>query len=82
MYKKETNLIFDDLKASMDSFGANPTGAAGKTGTAQIKQGEEEIDWICTVNDRYAMSIMVDNTKDIGQSHYVIPKAKNVLATY
>ena len=82
-YKKETaNLIFDDLKQTMDSFGANPSNAAGKTGTAQIKEGDEEIGWICTVNDHYAMTIMVDDTKEIGQSHYVIPKAQAILAAY
>lgn len=82
-YKSETaQLIFEDLKQTMDSYGVNPSGAAGKTGTAQIKHGEQEIGWICSINDRYAMSIMVDDTKEIGQSHYVIPKAQAILASY
>lgn len=82
-YSKEAaDTMFTNLKDAMNYYGANPTNAGGKTGTAQIKEGKEEIGWLCAVNDDIAVTVMIDNTKEIGQSHYVIPKAQTILENY
>lgn len=82
-YSKEAaDTMFTNLKDAMNSYGTNPTNAGGKTGTAQIKEGKEEIGWLCAVNDDVAVTVMIDNTKEIGQSHYVIPKAQAILENY
>lgn len=79
-YKKETaQTVFTDLQAAMNSYGDNPTKAGGKTGTAQVNNNKQEIGWICAVNDHVAVTMMVDDTKDIGESHYVIPKMQKIL---
>lgn len=71
--------VFKDLQASMSGYGNNPTKAAGKTGTAQVNHGEQEIGWLSAVNDNIAVTVMIDDTKDIGESHYVIPKVQSIL---
>lgn len=71
--------VFEDLQASMSGYGDNPTNAAGKTGTAQVNHGEQEIGWLSAVNDNIAVTIMIDDTKEIGESHYVIPKVQSIL---
>lgn len=71
--------VFEDLQASMSGYGDNPTKAAGKTGTAQVNHGEQEIGWLSAVNDNIAVTVMIDDTKDIGESHYVIPKVQSIL---
>lgn len=80
-YSKATaQTMMEDLQATMSNYsGGNPTNAGGKTGTAQVANGEQEIGWMCAVNDNLAVTIMIDDTKNIGQSHYVIPKVKAVL---
>lgn len=76
------NIVMEDLIATMNSFsGGNPTNAGGKTGTAQIKNGDQEIGWMVGINENYAVTVMIDDTKDNGESHYVIPKVKNILST-
>ena len=74
--------MFTNLKDAMDSYGDNPTNAGGKTSTAQVKEGKEEIGWLCAVNDDIAVTVMIDDTKEIGQSHYVIPKVQAILSNY
>lgn len=76
------NTMFTNLKDAMDSYGDNPTNAGGKTSTAQVKEGKEEIGWLCAVNDDIAVTVMIDDTKEIGQSHYVIPKVQAILSNY
>lgn len=72
--------VMEDLIATMNSFsGGNPTNAGGKTGTAQIKNGDEEIGWMVGINENYAVTVMIDDTKNNGESHYVIPKVKSIL---
>lgn len=79
-YRADTaKTVFEDLQASMSGYGDNPTNAAGKTGTAQVNHGEQEIGWLSAVNDDIAVTVMIDDTKDIGESHYVIPKVQSIL---
>lgn len=80
-YSKETaKEIMSDLQAAMAGYGDNPTNAGGKTGTAQVNNGDQEIGWMCAVNDHIAVTVMIDDTKEIGQSHYVIPKVQSILS--
>ncbi len=58
---------------------------AGKTGTAEIKKDQSdengtEIGWFDVFDDNETLIIsMVQNVKDIGGSHYVVKKVKNIL---
>ncbi|WP_143315154.1 penicillin-binding transpeptidase domain-containing protein [Clostridium sp. HBUAS56017] len=63
---------------------------AGKTGTAEVKASQDdktgtEIGWFAamTTNKTSNMLVveMVENAKDKGGSHYVVPKVKNALLT-
>lgn len=79
-YSAETSKqMYNVLVGSMNSYGANPTNSAGKTGTAEVVKGKQEIGWISGLNDTISATIMVDNTIDNGQSHYVIPKMQAFL---
>lgn len=79
-YRADTaKTVFTDLQAAMSGYGDNPTNAAGKTGTAQVNDGKQEIGWLSAVNDKIAVTVMIDDTKDIGESHYVIPKVQHIL---
>ena len=44
-----------------------------------MNHGEQEIGWLSAVNDNIAVTVMIDDTKDIGESHYVIPKVQSIL---
>lgn len=73
--------IMSDLVATMSSYsGGNPTNAGGKSGTAQVNHGKQEIGWMVGINDKYAVTVMIDDTKNNGESHYVIPKVKSILS--
>lgn len=82
-YRKDTaTTVFNDLQKTMDYYGENPTHAAGKTGTAQAKNGKQEIGWLCAINDKISITLMIDDTKNIGESRYIIPKMHAVLQNY
>jgi penicillin-binding protein len=59
---------------------------AGKTGTAEIKASQQdgtgtELGWFAAVNvdnPNLLVVAMVENAKDKGGSHYVVPMVKNV----
>ncbi|MDP4145652.1 MAG: penicillin-binding transpeptidase domain-containing protein [Bacillota bacterium] len=63
---------------------------AGKTGTAEIKatQGASngtENGWFVAVNTnnpKLLVLCMIENVKDKGGSHYVVPKVKNIFSQY
>lgn len=65
-----------DLVASYAQFGENPANAGGKTGTAEV--GEKEIGWLCSMNEHYAITLMVDQAEDKGGSTYVVPLMQNL----
>ena len=71
--------MLDDLRQTMSSYGDNPTNAAGKTGSAEVDNGEEVIGWTCAVNEQVALSVMMENTKKEGSSLYVQPIAARML---
>lgn len=74
-----TKQVHRALVEAMNSYGPNPSNAAGKTGTAEVIKGVQEIGWICGLRDDVSAVIMVDNTIDNGESHYVIPKMQAFL---
>lgn len=63
---------------------------AGKTGTAEIKKTQEdktgtENGWfvgVNTDNPRISLSMVIENVKDRGGSHFVTPKVKNIMEYY
>lgn len=63
---------------------------AGKTGTAELKQSQtdttgKEIGWFSimnTDNPRLVLTMMVDDVKDRGGSHYIVPKAQEIFKRY
>lgn len=65
---------------------------AGKTGTAEIKSSQDdtsgtEIGWFVGMttdkeNKNILVATMVEDVKDRGGSHYVVPKVKNVINLY
>lgn len=60
---------------------------AGKTGTAEIKQSQSdktgtENGWFISVNvdnPRLLIAMMIENVKDKGGSHYVVPKVAKIM---
>lgn len=94
--KENSNIILNDLKQIVE----NPQGTghqaytpgleiAGKTGTAEIKQSQDdttgtELGWFVgmTTNKKpnnLLVVMMVEDVKDRGGSHYVVPKVKDIL---
>jgi penicillin-binding protein len=63
---------------------------AGKTGTAELKQSKEdetgkENGWFVAVNTndpKLLIAMMIEDVKDKGGSHHVVPKVKQVFADY
>ena len=63
---------------------------AGKTGTAEIKKDQNdktgtENGWFVamnTSNPRLVVAMMIENVKDKGGSHYVVPKVSTVMGQY
>jgi penicillin-binding protein len=62
---------------------------AGKTGTAELKTTKEEIGkengWFVgmnTENPELLITMMIEDVKDRGGSHYVVPKVKQVFSSY
>ncbi|MDP4087836.1 MAG: penicillin-binding protein 2, partial [Bacillota bacterium] len=86
-------ILQDDLTAAIED--QNGTGhkaqiagvkIAGKTGTAELKKSStddaEENGWFTamnTENPKIVVSMVIDNVKKRGGSHYVVPLVKNVL---
>ena len=89
-------MILNDLKQIVE----NPVGTghqaytpgleiAGKTGTAEIKQSQDdttgtELGWFVGMTTNKAPNnllvvMMVEDVKDRGGSHYVVPKVKDIL---
>jgi penicillin-binding protein 3 len=63
---------------------------AGKTGTAEIKKSQEDITgtengWYAAVNTdnpKLAVVMMIENVKDRGGSHYVLPKVQSIMSKF
>ncbi|MFC0906773.1 penicillin-binding transpeptidase domain-containing protein [Clostridium sp. MT-14] len=98
VYSKEiANTILRDLVQVVQNPHGTGHGAyipgmnlAGKTGTAEIKASQQdgtgtELGWFAAVNvnnPNLLVVAMVENAKDKGGSHYVVPMVKNVFQKY
>ena len=91
------NTVLEDMKAVITkgtATNANIEGLsiAGKTGTAEIKKTVDdttgtELGWFIGMtttksNDDILVLSMVEDVKDRGGSHYVVPKVTNILNRY
>lgn len=95
--KKYLNDLIKAFKAPIEENGGTANDAkinglsiAGKTGTAEIKQSQDdkngtENGWFVAVdtgNSKIAISMILEDVKDKGGSHAVTPKVRNVLQSY
>lgn len=63
---------------------------AGKTGTAELKKNAKDITaeengwFVCmnTVNPKIVVSMIIEDVKNRGESHFVVPIVKNVMQYY
>lgn len=91
--KEDTNIILNDLEQVVSNPKGTGHEAyipgmtlAGKTGTAEIKASQEdtsgtEVGWFAAVNvdnPKLLVIAMVENAKEKGGSHYVVPIVKSV----
>ncbi|MGV8982093.1 penicillin-binding transpeptidase domain-containing protein [Clostridium sp.] len=89
--------IKDDLTAVIENPAGTGHGAkiegialAGKTGTAELKKNAadkiaEENGWfICmdTANPKIVVSMIIEDVKNRGESHYVVPIVKGIMGYY
>lgn len=95
--KEMTNTILQDLIQVIDNPNGTGHGCkiegisiAGKTGTPEFKQSADdkngkENGWFAALNvnnPKIVVVMMIEDVKDRGESHYVVPKVKNVLEQY
>ena len=95
----ENNLstLVDDFTAAINDSGATlADGAvaghrvAGKSGTAEIKESQDDADgiengWFVSTDpdsSKISISMIIENVKGRGGSHVTIPKVKNVMEYY
>lgn len=101
---KEEAILKDNLPGLIDAFTAliNDAGAtipdgavpgfrvAGKTGTAEIKQSQDDASgtengWFVSVDtdtSKISLAMIVEDVKERGHSHFTVPKVRNVMEYY
>lgn len=101
---KEEAILKDNLPVLIDAFTAliNDAGAtipdgavpgfrvAGKTGTAEIKQSQDDASgtengWFVSVDtdtSKISLAMIVEDVKERGHSHFTVPKVRNVMEYY
>ncbi|QNF31020.1 penicillin-binding transpeptidase domain-containing protein [Metabacillus litoralis] len=94
---EHTDLLFNDLEQVVQNpngTGYRPhiegQKLAGKTGTAELKQSKEDLDgqengWFVAVNSenpQLLITMMIEDVKAKGGSHYVVPKVKEVFKAF
>lgn len=92
-----TKTLKDDLTAVIENINGtgheakiNGVNLAGKTGTAELKKDvkdtvAEENGWfICmdTDNPKIVVSMLIENVKNTGESHHLVPIVKGVMENY
>ncbi|MGL5414642.1 MAG: penicillin-binding transpeptidase domain-containing protein [Clostridium sp.] len=92
--KNATDIVLKDMIEVVENPNGTGNGAkiegltiAGKTGTAEVKLTQDdtkgtEIGWFVGMNtnkENMLVVSMVDDVKDRGGSHYVVPKVKKIL---
>jgi penicillin-binding protein len=85
--KNDLIAVVNSPEATGNLAKINGVNIGGKTGTAEIKlnQGDTagtENSWFVGINmdnPKIVISMMMEDTKSIGGTHYLVPKVKNVL---
>ncbi len=91
--KQDLQQVVDDPAGTANSAKISGIKLAGKTGTAEIKKSKEDIEgteigwfnaFIADENssEQLLMISMVEDVKNRGGSHYVIPKVKSIFEKY
>lgn len=91
--KQDLQQVVDDPAGTANSAKISGIKLAGKTGTAEIKKSKEDIEgteigwfnaFIADENssEQLLMISMVEDVKNRGGSHYVIPKVKSIFEEY
>lgn len=91
--KRDLQQVVDDPAGTANSAKISGIKLAGKTGTAEIKKSKEdtegtEIGWFNAFiadensSEQLLMISMVEDVKNRGGSHYVIPKVKSIFEKY
>lgn len=82
--------VIDNPSGTGHAAKMDGTPLAGKTGTAELKKNAEdksaeENGWFTcmnTTNPRIVVSMIIENVKNRGESHYVVPIVKRVIESY
>ncbi len=81
--------VIEDKKGTGHSGKLDNIKLAGKTGTAELKKGQEEKvrenGWFVAMDvedPKIVISMLIENVESRGGSKYLIPKVKNVMKYY
>ena len=88
--KDDLTAVIDDVNGTAHNVQTDGLALAGKTGTAELKKDDsdttaEENGWfVCmdTANPKIVISMLIENVKNKGESHYVTPMVKGVMDYY
>ena len=88
--KENLTAVIEDPSGTGNQGKINGVGLAGKTGTAELKKSgsdktAEENGWfVCmnTDNPKIVVTMVIENVKNKGGSHYVVPMVKKVMEEY
>lgn len=88
--KDDLTAVIDDVNGTAHNVKIDGLALAGKTGTAELKKDDsdttsEENGWfVCmdTANPKIVISMLIENVKNKGESHYVTPMVKGVMDYY
>ena len=88
--KDDLTAVIDDVNGTAHNVKIDGVALAGKTGTAELKKDEsdttaEDNGWfVCmdTANPKIVVSMLIENVKNKGGSHYVTPMVKGVMDYY
>ncbi|MBU3182588.1 penicillin-binding transpeptidase domain-containing protein [Clostridium psychrophilum] len=95
--KNSTKILKDDLTQVIENSNGtgheakiNGINLAGKTGTAEMKKSAKDITaeengwFVCmnTDNPKIVVSMLIENVKNTGESHHVVPIVKGVVENY
>jgi cell division protein FtsI/penicillin-binding protein 2 len=88
--KDDLTAVIDDVNGTAHNVKIDGLALAGKTGTAELKKDDsdttaEDNGWfVCmdTANPKIVISMLIENVKNKGESHYVTPMVKGVMDYY
>ncbi|MGH4051229.1 MAG: penicillin-binding transpeptidase domain-containing protein [Clostridium sp.] len=88
--KDDLTAVIEDVNGTAHNVKIDGLALAGKTGTAELKKDDsdttaEDNGWfVCmdTANPKIVVSMLIENVKNKGESHYVTPMVKGVMDYY